>query len=160
MLRGMLGTALTFSVGAGLVAALVAAVALLIPGGAAVRELFRLVVGSAIWAFPIGLVFSGFLALTARNRAFTELSLLRFTLLGAGGGLLLFGLLALNAWEAWSTQAALTNLTVFLGLGAGAAGGSLVVARRAASSVEAGEPPMALGPDGGDSDGHEQVSVC
>jgi len=108
----MFGMGLTFSAGVGVVASMIAVPAWLFLGGD--REMIRMVVASSIWAFPVGVAFSGFLAITARNRSFDKLSLPRFAALGAGGGLLLFGVLAANAWHAWSIPSALVNLTIFL----------------------------------------------
>lgn len=64
---------------------------------------------------------------------------------GAGGGLLLFGALALNAWDAWSISTAVANATLFVLLGGGAATTTLVVARRAAPTLEAPNDLTELG---------------
>jgi hypothetical protein len=90
-----------------------------------------MVIKSSIWAFPIGVAFSGVLAITARGRPFDKLSLPRFAALGAGGGLLLFGLLAVNAWQAWSVSDAIANLALLTLLGGGSATATLMIARRA-----------------------------
>lgn len=145
VMRGMMGTGLTFAAAVGAVASLVAGIAWLLPGGEGVRELARLVLASSIWAFPIGVAFSGFLALTARGRSFDQLSIPRFAALGAGGGLLLFGALALNAWDAWPISTAVANATLFVLLGGGVATTTLVVARRAAPTLEAPNDLTELG---------------
>ena len=144
ILRGMVGTGLIFSAGVGVVASVIAGVAWLLTGMDRDPERIRVVVASAIWAFPIGMAFAGFLALTARGRAFEKLTLPRMAALGAGGGLLLYGVLAANAWHAWSPAAALVNLTVFLGLGAGSATSVLLLARRARPTLKPGEDPRRL----------------
>jgi hypothetical protein len=90
---------------------------------------------SSIWAFPIGVAFSGVLAITARGLPFDKLSLPRFAALGAGGGLLLFGLLAINAWQAWSVSDAIANATLLVLLGGGSATGTLMLARRAGPAL-------------------------
>lgn len=130
-LRGMLGMGVTFSIGVGGVAGALAALVSLLPGDQGGVELIRLVAASAIWAFPIGIVFSGVTALTARSDRFEELSMARFAAVGAGAGLALFGLLALNAWDAWTPLNALGNATILASLGAGSAAASLAIARRA-----------------------------
>lgn len=145
VLRGMVGTGLIFSVGVGVIASAIAAVTWLVAGMPRDVELPRLVVASAIWAFPIGMAFAGFLALTARGRSFEKLTLPRVALLGAGGGLLLYGVLAANAWHAWSLRAALANLTIFVVLGGGSATTALLLARRAGPALKPGDDPPRLG---------------
>jgi hypothetical protein len=135
----MLGMGLTFSVGAGALASVVAGVSVVLSGFRIDPELGILVVGSAVWAFPIGVVFSGFLALAGRHRRFEELSLPRFALLGGAGGVLLYGVLALNAWDAWTVDAAVANLVLLTGIGAGSATGALLLARRAQPELEPGD---------------------
>jgi hypothetical protein len=145
VLRGMIGTGLTFSVGVGVVASMIAGLVWLLPGGEGGLEMIRLVVASSIWAFPIGVVFSGALAITARGVSFDKLSLPRFAALGAGGGLLLFGLLATNAWQAWSVSTALVNATIFVLLGGGSATATLLLARRAGPALKSGDESRRLG---------------
>jgi hypothetical protein len=144
MVRGMIGMGLTFSAGVGAVASTIAGLAWLLPGGGGGPEMIRMVVASSIWAFPVGVAFSGLLAITARNHSFDKLSLLRFATLGAGGGLLLFGVLAANAWQAWSVPTALTNLATFLLLGGGSATATLLVARRTRPELEPGDETRSL----------------
>ena len=146
VIRGMLGMGLTFSAGVGVVASAVAGLGWLLGAGDGGPEMIRMVVASAMWAFPIGVAFSGTMALTARGRTFEHLSIPRFAALGAGAGLLLFGVLALNAWDAWSTADALVNAAILVGLGSGSAAASLVLARRAAPELEPGEDSRELGP--------------
>lgn len=86
-LRGMIGIGLTFSAGVGVVAGTLAGLVSLLPGSQGGAELFRLVAASSLWAFPIGLVFSGVTAITARAARFEELSMARFAAIGAGAGL-------------------------------------------------------------------------
>ena len=145
IIRGMIGTALTFAAGVGVVAGTIAGLVWLLPGGGSGVDLIQMVVASSIWAFPIGVAFSGFLAITARGRPFDELSLPRFAALGAGGGLLLFGVLAANAYQAWSVSTALVNLTIFVLLGGGSAAGALMLARRAGPALNSGEESRSLG---------------
>lgn len=151
IVRGMLGTGLVFSVGAGIVATLVGLTSWLIVGGPFDPELFLLIAGAAAWAFPVGVVFSGGLAILGRGRTLDRLSLPGITALGAGGGLLLFGALALNAWDAWTIADAIGNAVILVSMGAGAAATSLVLARRATPELEPPEeaPPLEPGTTGG-----------
>ncbi len=147
LLRGIVGTGLTFSAVVAVVSAVAAGVAWLLPGpmtGAEVVEMIFMGFRAAAWAFPVGVVFSGGLALTSRNRTFEELSIPRVSALGAVGGLALFGLLSLNAWSAWSTADAIGNLVILVGMGAAAAGGSLALARKARPALESAEEPAQL----------------
>ncbi|MEQ8329212.1 MAG: hypothetical protein RH859_01990 [Longimicrobiales bacterium] len=150
VIRGMLGMGLTFSLGVGAIAGVVAGLAWLIPGLGVGVEVFRLAVASAIWAFPMGVAFSGVLALS-RSRSFETLSMPRFAALGAGAGLLLYLPLAINAWDAWSWETAMVNATIFVFLGAGSATASLALARRAGPALEsdADAPLLEEGPPPG-----------
>ncbi|MDH3207506.1 MAG: hypothetical protein OEO79_12975 [Gemmatimonadota bacterium] len=139
VIRGMIRTGLIFAAGVAVVASMVAGIVWLLPGGGGDRELVRMVVASAIWSFPIGMAFSGFLAIGARRRSFDELSIPRFAALGSGAGLLLFALLATNAWQAWSVSTAIANATIFVLLGGGAATATLVIARKAKPALEPGD---------------------
>jgi hypothetical protein len=146
---------LTFSVGVGVVAgvlALASTVVRLLKGAPFDPEIGIVVVGSAVWSFPIGVAFSLALALAARGRSFRELSLPGFAALGAGAGLLLFGVLALKAWSAWSAADALTNAILFTVLGAGSATATLLLARRAGRSITAGDASVRLERGGPDDD--------
>ena len=138
VIRGMLGMGLTFSVGVGLVASAIALIPMLL-FQASPLEMLIPVVGSALWAFPIGVAFSGVMALTAGGRTFEKLSLPRFTAMGAGAGLLAFGLLSVNAWDAWTVSAAIGNATILMGLGGTSAAVSLLLARRARPALEASD---------------------
>jgi len=131
VLRGVIGTGLGFAAGAGAVMATLAGVFLILRRGEGWNEMVITVAGSMVWGFLIGVVFAGVTAVVARGRSLESLSLPRFGALGMAAGLLLYGLLALNAWDAWSVSAAVTNAVIFLALGGGAATGSLVLARRA-----------------------------
>lgn len=137
VIRGMIGMGLTFSAGVGVVASMIAVPMWLFFG--ADRELIRLVVASAIWAFPIGLAFSGVTAIAARGRTFDKLSIPQFAALGAGAGLLLFGVLAVNAWDAWSVRNAIGNAAIFVFLGGGSATATLMLARRARPELRDGD---------------------
>jgi peptidoglycan/LPS O-acetylase OafA/YrhL len=135
--RGMLGMGLTFAGGVGVVASTIAALMWAFDGESA-PAMIKMVVATSTWAFAIGVGFSGMLALTARTRSFDGLSLPRFALMGAGVGLFFFGLLATNAWQAWSLSQAIGNAVILTGLGGGSAAGALLLARRAGSPSEPG----------------------
>lgn len=92
-------------------------------------------------------VFSGVLAVTARGLPFDKLSLPRFAALGAGGGLLLYGVLAANAWHAWSVSDALVNAGILVLVGSGSATATLMLARRAGPALTSGEESRGLASD-------------
>lgn len=144
----MISTGLTFAAGVGLVASMIAGLVWLLPGSDAGRETIRLVIASSMWAFLIGVAFSGFLAITSRGRSFDKFSLPRFAALGAGVGLFFFGLLAINAWQAWSVSTAISNAMFFVLLGSGSATGTLFLARRARPALTAGDESRSLGEEG------------
>lgn len=82
-------------------------------------------------SFPVGVAFSGLLALTARGRTFEKLSLLQFGLLGAGVGFLLFLLMGVTgAFQAWSVETGILNFTLLTSMGGGSAVATLLLARR------------------------------
>jgi len=145
IIRGMIGMGLTFAAGVGVVASMVAVRPWLLLGGDSSREMIRLVIASSMWAFLIGVAFSGVMAITARGRQFDKLSLPQFAALGAGAGLLLFGVLAANAWHAWSVTDAITNATIFVLLGGGSASATLMLARRAGRALKSGDESRSLG---------------
>ncbi len=148
VIRGMIGMGLTFAAGVGVVASLIFVLPTwLLLGGDSGREMLVMVIKSSIWAFPIGVAFSGVLAITGRGRPFDLLSLPRFAALGAGGGLLLFGLLAINAWQAWSASDAIANAAILVLLGSGSATASLIIARRAGPALTSGEESRSLARD-------------
>jgi hypothetical protein len=145
VIRGMIGMGLTFAAGVGVVASMILVLPTwLLLGGDSGRDLLVMVIKSSIWAFPIGVAFSGVLAITARGLPFAKLSLPRFAALGAGGGLLLFGVLAANAWHAWSVSDAIANATLLVLLGGGSATGTLMLARRAGPALKSGDESRGL----------------
>ena len=146
VIRGMIGTGLTFATGVGVVASMIFVLPTwLLLGGDSGREMLVMVIKSSIWAFPIGVAFSAVLAITARGLPFDKLSLPRFAALGAAGGLCLFGLLAANAWQAWSVADAIANGTLFVLLGGGSATATLMLARRARPALKSGDELRSLG---------------
>ena len=145
IIRGMIGMGLTFSAGVGVVTSMIAGLVWLLPWSESGLEMIRMVIASSIWAFTVGVAFSGLLAITARGRAVEELSLPRFVALGAGVGLLFFGVLAINTWQAWSVATAITNATIFVLLGGGSATGTLMLARRAGPVLKPGDESRSVG---------------
>ncbi len=145
VIRGMIGMGLTFAAGVGVVGSMVSVLPWLLPGGYSGREILELVIKSSIWAFPIGVAFSGVLALTGRGRSFDKLSLPHFAALGTAVGLLLFGVLAVNAWDSWSVTTAIANATIFVLLGGGSATATLLLARRAGRALKSGDESHSLG---------------
>jgi hypothetical protein len=138
VVRGMLGMGVAFAGGAGLIMSTLAAVVLTLDGGEGWRDFAIPVVGSTVWGFLMGTTFGGALAVLSRGRSFESLSLPRFSALGVGAGLFFYGLLALNAWDAWSTSAAVTNAVIFVVLGGGCATASLLLARKAEGALAGG----------------------
>jgi len=141
VVRGMIGTGLTFSAGVGAVSGTIATVVWLFRDDLTISHLpgvLGLAARFAVIAFPVGVAFSGVLALVARRRQFGKLSVPLFASLGAGAGILLFLLMGFNgAFKAWSTTDAIVNFAILALLGGGAATGTLLVARRARSEPEA-----------------------
>jgi hypothetical protein len=145
VVRGMVGTGLTFAAGVGAVAGVVGGVVWL-TGGITLRELFQVAGKSAVVAFLLGLGFSGVLALTARGRPFHKLSLRLISVLGACAGLLYFLFLAMTGGRVWTPRDAIANFLLLTLLGAGSAATMFVIARKASgSSLEARDELPALG---------------
>ena len=145
VIRGMIGTGLTFAAGVGVVSSLVGLVALL-AGELSGRELLEIVGKLSVVASLVGVAFSGVLAITAHGRPFDRLSLRNVTALGAGGGLLYFLFIAaMNGARVWSASTAVANLTILILLGGGSAAATLTLARRARHALKSGEDPPGLG---------------
>ncbi len=88
VIRGMIGTGLTFAAGVGVVGSILGLVGLLL--GELSWDDLRMVAKLSVVAFLVGVGFSGVLAIAARGRRLETLSLRYVTALGAGGGLLYF----------------------------------------------------------------------
>jgi hypothetical protein len=144
LLKAMVGTGFAFSAIATAVAMLVTAVGFVVSGGELPDEALILIVGSAIWSFPIGVVVAGCLALVARGRSFSRLSLPMFAGMGAVAGLLLFGVFGLLAGDVLTARSALANLAVFVGLGTTASSATLLIARSAEERLGGGDGPPLL----------------
>jgi Na+/serine symporter len=147
VIRGMIGTGLTFAAGVGVVGSLLGLVGLLL--GKLSWDDLRFVAKLSVVSFIVGVAFSGVLAIAARGRTFDRLSLRFVTALGAGGGFLYFLFIAsMNGHRVWSTQAAIANLTILTVLGGGSAAAMLILARRAGRALKAGKESRMLGESG------------
>ena len=144
VIRGMIGTGLTFAVGVGGVSLLVGLVGLVL--GEVSPSDFGMVGKLSVVAFLVGVGFSGILAITAHGRPFEKISLRYVTALGAGGGLLYFLFIAsINGFRSWSPLNAIGNLVILTLLGSGSAAATLLVARRGVATPKSGEDLRSLG---------------
>jgi len=144
VIRGMIGTGLTFAAGVAVVGSMLGLVGLLL--GKLSWDDLRMVAKVSVVAFLVGVGFSGMLAIAARGRTFDRLSLRYFTALGAAGGLLYFLFIAAaNGARVWSAWNAIGNLTILTLLGGGLAAATLILARRAGRALESGQESRSLG---------------
>jgi hypothetical protein len=135
---------LTFAVGVGVVAS-ITGVLVWLGGGIAGRQLMGIVGKLSVASFLLGVAFSGVLAITARGRQFSKVSLRLVGALGAGAGLLYFVFLALNGGRNWSVRNAIANFVLLIVMGAGSAVATLMIARRAGSARESDNELHSLG---------------
>lgn len=154
-IRGAVGMGLTWAVGWGLFGVVIGVTSILLPGlpWHVIFDVFDAPLPAlAIPGFVGGVLFSTVLGIAARRRRFDELSLPRFGLLGALGGLLLslvpaaFVAVGLASGPGlWLFTAAIAGPATLLG--GMSASGSLMLARRAEDreSLEAGEDVAELG---------------
>ncbi|MEQ9399056.1 MAG: hypothetical protein RJQ04_07775 [Longimicrobiales bacterium] len=131
-LRGALGMGVTWGVTWGLVGVMIGVSLLLgLPMGWFIEVFDAPLPALAVPGFVCGAAFSIVLGVAGRRRRFDELSLPRFTLWGAAGGLLV-SLLPLSA-VAEGAAFTVTEVAIVLGtltvLSAGSAAGTLAVAR-------------------------------
>lgn len=144
VVRGMIGTGLTFALGVGVLGSILGLIGLLV--GQLSWDDLRMVAKLSVVAFIVGVGFSGVLALAARGRTFERLSLQYITALGAGGGFLYFLFIAAaNGARVWSVWNALGNLMILTFLGGGAAAATLLLARRARQALKSSEGPLNIG---------------
>ena len=143
VVRGMIGTGLAFMVGGGVLATMFGA-AMWVSGDITVLDMIATVARFAIVAFPIGVVFSGILALVARGLPLEKLPVSRVAGIGAGVGLLYFALIARNGLGVWSLDALLANLAVLTLMGGGSATAILLLARRARPALDVHDPAPAV----------------
>jgi hypothetical protein len=144
LIRGMIGTGLTFAAGVGVVGSILGLVGLLL--GELSWDDLRMVAKLSVVAFLVGVGFAGVLAIAARGRTIDRLSLRYVSALGAGGGLLYFLFVAAaNGARVWSVWNAIGNLTILTLLGGGSAAATVILARRAGRALKAGEESRRLG---------------
>jgi hypothetical protein len=143
VVRAALGTALTFAVGVGAATSVVGVVAMVF-GTATWISVARTAGRNSVVAFLLGLGFSGLLALASRRGWLQRLTFPRVAVLGATAGLAYYGFIALNAWAVWTPRAAVGNLVALLGIGAGAASGTLLLARRGRAELGRGDDARLL----------------
>jgi len=139
-IRGAVGMGLTWATGWGFVGGLLGVLLVAVGGGPVIALDFLL--NSALAGFILGGSFSVVLAMEGRDRAFHEISLLRFTIWGAVGGLLVsaplvLGTVGVGGWLAGPKL--LVAASALAGLGAASAAGTLALARRADPLLESGE---------------------
>lgn len=137
IVRGMIGTGLTFGVGIG-GATLLFGLAAMVFGTATFDDL-RFAAKMGVVGTIVGVGFSGILALSARSKRFTNISIPRFALLGAGAGLVYFLIIAMNAYRVWTPSVALLNFTLLTLMGGGAAAATALVAKKARPELSAGD---------------------
>lgn len=145
LIRGMIGTGLAFAVAG---PAIVGAIGLgfWVFGDASLGGVAMVAARSAVVSFAIGVVSSGILALVARGKGFEKLSLKLFATIGAGVGLAAYTAMGLSgAFDAWSPSAAIGNFVLLTSIGAGAAAGTLWVARRSRVTLASSDEPLSVG---------------
>ena len=98
IIRGMVGTGLTFAAGVGAVSSSIGLVAMLV-GRLSAISLLQEVGRFSVVAFLVGVAFSGVLAIVARRRSFDGLSLRFVTSLGLGVGFLYFLFISISGHE-------------------------------------------------------------
>ncbi len=138
-IRGVVGTALTWAAGWAGFAFILSLTGYF--GALGTVQVYAAV--AALWAvvgFVGGAIFSVVLGIAERRRSFDEMSLPRFAVWGAVGGLLLAIPWLTGAGPPPALSEILGTGVVMGLLGAGSAAGSLALARRADPLLESGEP--------------------
>ena len=134
--RGMIGTGFTFACGLGGLTAAVATLGWAF-GEVLPVEIAQLTGRVSVVAFILGVAFSGALALVARRRAFSALSVPLVAAMGGGAGVLYFLFCLIpSGYRAWTPALALGNFVLLVSLGTSAAVGTLLVARRARGQLD------------------------
>lgn len=145
VVRGMIGTGLTFAAGVGGVATLIAGVVSLFVDDFPLRAVFAIGGRMAVVSFILGVAFSGALALASRLRKF-DLSIKRMALFGAGAGALFYVTIGVNgAFNAWNLRDAIANFALLTAMGGGAATAVALLARRAKSSPSESDETLEIG---------------
>jgi hypothetical protein len=144
LVRGMVGTGLTFAAGVGGVVSIFGAVAWL-RGRATGLEVLETVGRFSVAGFVLGVGFAGVLVIAARTGLFRKLSLRVGTSLGVGAGLLYWLALAATGGRSWSPRLAILNFVVLVLMGGGLAAATVLIARRAGSALGAGDGLPSVG---------------
>ncbi len=147
VIRGMIGTGLTFAGGVGVLASIAGLVGLL-AGAVSAADVLALAGKLSVVSFIVGVAFSGVLAIAARGRTFDKISLRFVTTLGVGVGLLYFGLISISGSKVWTVADAIGNLVILTLMGGGLAAGTLILARKARSALNRGEELRSLSEGG------------
>jgi hypothetical protein len=145
IVRGMVGTGLTFAAGVGGIVSIFGVVALL-RGRATVVEVLGTVGRFSVAGFVLGVGFAGVLVVGARTGLFKKLSLRVGTSLGVGAGLLYWLALAATGGRVWSPRLAVLNFVLLVVMGGGLAAATVLIARRAGSTLGPGDEPRRVGP--------------
>ena len=144
VVRGVLGMGATFGAISGAIGAVLAVgLAIFAPGTE--DELGFMVAAFTAWGTLIGAGFATVLAIAAKGRAFSELSLPRIGLIGAGGGLLLASVLVGLTFPHWAPADRIIPFVILPLLGAGSGTAALLLARRAEPALPPGEEALSLG---------------
>jgi len=145
VVRGMIGTGVTFAAGVGSVVSLFGVVALL-RGRATVRDVLETVGQFSVASFLLGAGFAGVVAIGARAGLFKKLSLRVGTSLGIGAGLLYWLFLAMTGGRSWTPRLAILNFVVLVLMGGLSAAATLFIARRAGSALDPADERLGVGP--------------
>lgn len=138
LVRGAVGTGLTWAVAWTGVGAVVGVAKWFFAGSTALLPVFINSVGAfAAAGFVFGLTFSAVLAAVERRRTFGEMSVGRFAALGGVTGLVLFIALGVAGSHSSIVDAILNGILPFLGAGSAAA--TLALARRGSPLVGSDE---------------------
>jgi hypothetical protein len=144
----MIGTGFTFAIGVGGIMSIVGAIAM-IRNKATIIDVLQTVGQFSVAAFVLGAGFAGVLALLARGKNFSKLSVPLVGAVGVGAGLIYFGLISINGIGVWTPRVALLNFSLLTVMGGASAVAMLLIARRASSKSDselgAGEEHDALG---------------
>ena len=148
IVRGMIGTGFTFALGVGGFFSILGTIAL-IRNKATIIEVLETVGQFSVAAFVLGAGFAGVLALLARGKSFSKLSVPLVGAVGVGAGLIYFGLISINGIGVWTPRVALINFSLLTVMGGVSSVAMLLIARRASakhdSELEAGDDHQALG---------------
>ena len=145
VVRGMVGTGVTFAAGIGGVVSIFGAIALL-RGRATVRDVVETVGQFSVASFLLGAGFAGVVAIGARAGLFKKLSLRVGTSLGVGAGLLYWLFLAMTGGRNWTPRLAILNFVLLVLMGGLSAAATVVIARKAGSALEPVDEPVRVGP--------------